>query len=184
RFISKDCTNRGGDAVLRKGVDFADAFAAGDCDAIVIIGGSGVGQRDRSVHALGRAGEVLVHGIGLAPGETAALGRVGPRPVLIMPGRVDAALAGSLHLSRTLLARLAGQSETEIPVTATLSRKIPSAVGLAELVLVRHDGKQAEPLASKHLPLSALAEANGWLLVPADSEGFPLGAQVAIYSLP
>lgn len=183
QFISKNCANHGGDALIRNGVDLAHVLAADDCDAIAVIGGSGVGRRDRSVQALSRAGEVLVHGIGIAPGETAALGRVGWRPVLIIPGQLDAALAVWLTLGRLLLARLAGQTETEVVATVTLSRKIPSTVGLAELVLVRHDGVQAEPLASKHLPLSALAEANGWLLVTADSEGFPRGARVAIYSL-
>lgn len=184
RLISKDCTARGGDARVRNGVELGDAIAAEDCEAIVIVGGSGAGQRDRSVQTLRRAGEVSVHGIGITPGETAALGRIGARAVLIAPGQLDAAIAVWLTLGRTLLARLAGQTEAEMPATVTLSRKIPSTVGLAELALLRHDGKQAEPLASKHLPLSALAAANAWLLVPAESEGFPSGAQVAIYSLP
>jgi molybdopterin molybdotransferase len=184
RLISKDCTARGGEACVRNGVDLGDALAAEDCDAIVVIGGSGTGRRDRSVHELGRAGEVLVHGIGITPGETAALGRIATRPVLIVPGQLDAALAVWLTFGRTLLARLAGPTEVEIPATVTLSRKIPSTVGLAELVLVRRDGNRAEPLASKHLTLSALSAANAWLLVPAESEGFPAGAQVAIYGLP
>ena len=53
-----------------------------DADAIVVIGGSGNGAADRSVHALARVGRVEAHGIAIAPGETAAFGLIGSRPVL------------------------------------------------------------------------------------------------------
>ncbi len=58
-----------------------------------MIGGSGLGLADRSVLALAKAGRVEAHGIAISPGETAAFGLVGSRPVLILPGRIDAALA-------------------------------------------------------------------------------------------
>ena len=41
------------------------------------------------------------------PGETTALGFAGDRPVLLLPGRFDAALAGWLTIGRRMLARLA-----------------------------------------------------------------------------
>ena len=83
-----------------------------------------------------------------------------------------------------MLARLAGTVELE-PLTAViLSRKITSTVGLAELVPVHHDNANAEPLATRNLPLSALTRANGWLLVPPDSEGYPAGAKIAINNWP
>ena len=37
---------------------------------------------------------------------------------------------------------------------------------------------------SGYVPLSALAEADGWILVPADSEGYPPGAEVVIRPFP
>ena len=37
-----------------------------------------------------------------------------------------------------------------------------------------------EPIGSGYVPLSALAEADGWILVPADSEGYPPGAEVVV----
>jgi molybdopterin biosynthesis enzyme len=184
RMIARDCAARGGVLVLRDGVALEDALHARDCDAIVIAGGSGEGVRDASVATLARLGEVAVHGIGLTPGETTAIGGVSGCPVLIVPGRIDGALAGWLLLGRRMLARLAGNDEPEGVAKAVLSRKVTSTVGLAELVPVRHDGASAEPLATRHLPLWALARANGWLLVPPDSEGYPAGAEVAIHTWP
>jgi molybdopterin biosynthesis enzyme len=133
---------------------------------------------------LARAGRVVFHGIGLTPGETAALGFVGTRPVLLLPGRLDAAFAVWLVIGRQLLARLAGCREQEPTVTAILSRKVASNVGLAEFVPVRRNDDVVEPLAIKYLPLFALARADGWILVPAESEGYPAGAKVAVRSWP
>ena len=65
-----------------------------------------------------------------------------------------------------------------------LARKVTSTVGLAEVVPVRRNGGQAEPLATKYLPLSSLARSDGWILVPADSEGYAAGAPVQMRPWP
>jgi molybdopterin molybdotransferase len=184
QLIARDCAARGGDVLRTNGLDPGEALRNEDCDAVIIIGGSGSGSRDRSVNTLGQRGKVLVHGVGLTPGETTALGTIGARPVLIVPGRLDAALAAWLTLGRRLLARLAADEQPETTTLLSLSRKVTSTVGLAELVPVRHDGLHAEPLAGKQLPLWVLARANGWLLVPPESEGYPAGAKVAINDWP
>ena len=53
-----------------------------DADAIVVVGGSGMGLHDNSVRALARAGRVVAHGIGLSPGETSAFGFINATPVI------------------------------------------------------------------------------------------------------
>jgi molybdopterin biosynthesis enzyme len=62
----------------------------------------------------------------------------------------------------------------------SLARKVASTLGLAEVVPVRIRDGAVEPIASGYVPLSALAEADGWIVVPADSEGYPPGAEVVI----
>jgi molybdopterin molybdotransferase len=125
-----------------------------------------------------------VHGLALAPGETAALGFAGARPVLLLPGRLDAALAVWLVVGRRILETLAAGKHSEPADTLPLSRKVASAVGLAELVPVRRNGGEAEPLASRYLPLSSLTRADGWILVPAGSEGYPAGTPVQVRPWP
>jgi molybdopterin molybdotransferase len=153
-------------------------------DAVVVIGGTGAGRHDASVLTLARLGTVDIHGIGLVPGESAAVGAVNARPVLLLPGRLDAALAAWLVLGRHLLMRLAGRSDPEPGTPARLARKIASIVGLAEVVLVRRCESGIEPIASGAFPLAALAQADGWVLVAPDREGFPPGATVDMYALP
>jgi molybdopterin molybdotransferase len=153
-------------------------------DAVVILGGTGTGASDATVRALAAAGELHVHGIALVPGETAALASVGARPVLALPGRLDAALAVWLVIGRRLLARLTGRIDAEPTMKAKLARKIASPLGFAEVVPVRVRGSTAEPIASGYLSLAALAQADGWILVPPDSEGYPAGAEVVIRAWP
>jgi molybdopterin biosynthesis enzyme len=151
-----------------------------NCDALIVVGGTGSGRKDNSVQTLARIGEVTFHGIGLSPGETAALGRAGTRPVLMLPGRLDAACAVWQVIGRRLLHRLAGFSEPEPSITGALSRKITSTVGVADFIPVALSGDRVEPLASKVLPLAALARAAGFVLVPPESEGYPAGTSVTV----
>jgi molybdopterin molybdotransferase len=157
---------------------------AEDADAVMIVGGSGAGERDHSVEALARLGQLAFHGVGLTPGETAAFGMVGRRPVLVVPGRFDAALAVWLVLGRRMLALMSGRIADEPTWPGTLTRKVTSTVGLADVIVARRNGNDIVPLASEYLSPQALARADGWFLVPADLEGFPAGASVAIKSLP
>jgi molybdopterin molybdotransferase len=183
-LIAGEIVAAGGRAVREPpAVPFEAALADDAVDAVVAVGGTGTGRNDASVVTLARLGRLEVHGIALAPGETAAFGCVGPRPVLLLPGRLDAALAVWLVIGRRLLARLSGAIEPERGFRAKLARKVASSLGLAEVIPVRMVDGIAEPIASGYVPLSALARADGWILVPADSEGYPPGTEVVIRPL-
>jgi len=188
RLVANDIERRGGSARLDDaGRDFGAVLGAESADAIVVIGGTGQGRNDNSVQMLAREARLAVHGIALTPGETAALGFAGPRPVLMLPGRLDAALSVWLVVGRRIQERLATtlhNKVSEAVETLTLARKVTSTIGLAEVVPVRRNGGQAEPLATKYLPLSVLARSDGWILVPADSEGYSAGSAVAVRPWP
>jgi molybdopterin molybdotransferase len=187
RLVAADIERRGGAARLDdSGRGLEVAMAAESADAIVAIGGTGSGRNDNSVQTLAREGRLVVHGLALTPGETSAVGFVGVRPVLLLPGRLDAALSVWLMVGRRLLDRLASakSSENEPAETLPLARKVSSTVGLAEIIPVRRNAGQVEPMASKYLPLSSLARSDGWILVPADSEGYSGGSCVQVRPWP
>jgi len=170
--------------VVHRAADGAAALVDAEADAIIVVGGTGAGRNDTSVRALAAAGKVEVRGVALTPGETTTFGMMGQRPVLLVPGRLDAALAVWLTLGRHLVARLTGSFGDLLGTLALLTRKHASPLGLAEVVPVHQSGDQAEPIASGYWPLQALARANGWILVPGDSEGYPAGAEVVVRALP
>jgi molybdopterin molybdotransferase len=167
-----------GDITLEKALNDENA------DMVVAVGGTGSGRSDESVRTLARVGKVQFHGIGITPGETTALGFVGARPVLLLPGRIDAALAGWLTVGRRMLARRAFRLIEEQPFAAELARKIASPLGLAEVIAVRRRLGKVEPVAAGYLSMQALAHAEGWILVPADSEGYAPGARVVVRPWP
>jgi molybdopterin molybdotransferase len=162
------------------GLRLDEALRCPDADAVIAIGGTGNGLGDTSVATLARLGRVEAHGIAISPGETTAFGCVQARPVLLLPGRLDGALAAWLLLGERMLARLAGSREEARAVTARLTRKVASNLGLAELIPVRLRDGQAEPLGSGYLPLRTIAQADGWFLVLPDREGHPEGASVMV----
>jgi molybdopterin biosynthesis enzyme len=181
-------------AMVTRSIEAAGALALGDAvpgdldralrqpsaDAVIAIGGTGAGRNDASVATLARLGRVEVHGVALTPGESAAFGSAQARPVLLLPGRIDAALAAWLLLGERLLARLAASREEARGLEARLSRKVASRLGLAELVPVRLRGHEAEPMGAGYLPLQMIAQSDGWILIAAEREGHPAGASVVV----
>jgi molybdopterin molybdotransferase len=162
-----------------------DRFLTDDqADAVIAVGGTGTGRRDDAVQTLAQLGGVEAHGIAVSPGETAAFGFVGTRPVLLIPGRLDATLALWLLIGSHLTAKLAGGAVGDAPATLPLKRKVTSTIGLTEMIPVRCTGDMAEPLAVGYLSFAALTRSDGWIVIPADSEGFASGTTVAVNPWP
>ena len=101
-----------------------------------------------------------------------------------MPGRIEAALAAWLTIGRRLLARLSFRLIEDQPFLLELARPVTSTRGLAEIVPVRRRAAQVEPLASGDWSPQTIARADGWILVPAESDGFPAGTKVAMRPWP
>jgi len=158
-------------------------LSAQDHDAVITIGGTGSGKNDNAIKALARYGEVNFHGFAISPGQTAALGSASGHPVLMLPGRLDAALAVFLLLGSGLMGRLTGAKIVEAASAFPLTKKIASIIGLTEVIFVRRNADGIEPLGSGPFPLRALMQAAGWVLVPAGSEGVSAGTVVEMRRL-
>lgn len=162
----------------------AAALAARDDDLLLVIGGSGPGVNDHAAAALAEAGEVAFRGVALNPGETTILGRVGDRPVVVLPGPPLGALFAYDMIAGRAVRTLAGRSGG-LPYgrrRAVLSRKIASALGRLECCRVRVSADGAEPLAvADNRTLSSAVRADGFVLVPEHSEGFARGSEVEVY---
>jgi molybdopterin biosynthesis enzyme len=103
---------------------------------------------------------------------------------LLIPGRLDAALSIWLSIGRHLVAKLAGGSVADMPAMLPLKRKVTSTIGLAELIPVSCAERMAEPLGCGYLSFAMLSRSDGWIVVPADSEGFAPGTPVAVSHWP
>jgi molybdopterin biosynthesis enzyme len=152
-----------------------------DCDLLIIVGGSGVGRTDRSVVALAERGEVIAHGLALQPARTAAVGRIGHTPAVVVPGMPDQALAAWWTIVLPIIDRLAARQRGTLSLP--LARKVASSVGIAEIALLERRGDTWMPLAVGDLPLETVARADAWLLVSGGSEGYAAGTSASAYLL-
>jgi molybdopterin molybdotransferase len=184
KFLAHAIDARGGSAQIVDVLLEKVIASKHEHDAVIVVGGTGGGKNDAAITTLASAGKVAVHGIAIAPGETSGVGEAHGKTVLLFPGRFDAALAAWLLIGRPLLDMLAASSEHEMTTPVTLARKITSAPGITEVVPLRLEGDRATPLASGVLSLHSLAEAQGWVVVPAESEGFAEGERVDMRPLP
>ena len=170
------------EAAGRDAASIVSALDVGGGDLILTVGGSGIGRTDATVTALAQRGDVLAHGVALAPGRTTAVGRIGRTPVVALPGAPDQAFAAWWMLVLPALDRLAGRRPRKT-FGLPLARKIASSVGMTEMVLLERSQGSWAALAVGELSLATIVRAEAWLAVPASSEGFAAGALVDAYML-
>ena len=187
QMIAEEVRSAGADATVvaatgRETSAIVAALKSASCDVLLVAGGTGAGRSDAAVSALMQHGARLVHGIAVQPGRTAAVGRLGDVPVIALPGAPDQALAVWWTLARPVLDHLAGRGVRRM-VTLPLARKISSGPGVADVVLLRQAEDHWMPLAVGDLSLQHLAQADAWLAVQGDSEGYAAGTPCAAYLL-
>lgn len=135
---------------------------------------------DDAPHLRIRAAQTHQPRLALNPGDTAWLERGEDALVLDLPPRFDAVLAALLALALPVLAALAGRVPQ--PVVRPVTRKIASAIGLSEVVLLTRTDSAWMPGPAGTVTLTGLARADAFALIPPDSEG--IAAQTPLPGLP
>jgi molybdopterin molybdotransferase len=162
----------------------AAALLGAAADVVLISGGSSVGKEDHAPALLAEHGELAVHGVALRPASPTGVGFLNGRVVFLLPGNPVSCLCAYDLFAGRAVRRLGGRSPDLPYATASLplAAKVSSAVGRVDYVRVRIAAGQAEPLAvSGASLLSTTTAADGFVLVPPDSEGYPAGAVVSVY---
>jgi molybdopterin molybdotransferase len=161
-----------------------DALMAPDADLILISGGSSVGAEDHAPQLIVELGELAIHGIAMRPSSPAGMGRVGETLVFLLPGNpVSCLCAYDFFAGRAI--RLRGGRSSQWPhrtLRAIVARKIVSAIGRLDYCRVRVTDGKVEPLAlSGASILSSTTRADGFVIVPSESEGYGPDSEVTVY---
>jgi molybdopterin molybdotransferase len=163
-----------------------NALDAEGVDIVLVIGGTGPGTDDHAAAALAEAGDLATHGVAFRPGETSGLGRArNGAPVMLLPGSPAACLFSYEMLAGRAVRGLGGRNPG-LPYCSRLmrtARKIVSAIGITEICPVSRSGHDSvEPLPSfGETGLMAIVAADGFVIVPEASEGYPQGTSVTVY---
>ncbi len=163
-----------------------EAMTDPGADVILVSGGSSVGAEDHAPLILAEEGSLDLHGLAMRPSSPAGMGRIGSTLVFLLPGNPVSCLCAYDFFAGRAIRKQGGRSSDWPHRTkqATLSRKIVSAVGRLDYcrVVVGENDQTIEPIAlSGASILSSTTRANGFVLIPEDSEGYAPGDTVAVY---
>lgn len=161
----------------------AEALAQQKPDLILILGSSELDANQPGADAV----HILANGLAVTSCESVGYGYfekgATKAPVILMPNRAEQLVAAWLVLARPCLERSLGATEPRAGAAFPLSRKIVSAPGYADLVMLRRSGDGQnilwEPLATGDIPWHVLVRAEAYMLIAADSEGMPAGTIVS-----
>lgn len=158
--------------------------ALGECDCVLISGGSSVGTKDATGRIIERRGELLFHGLAIKPGKPTILGLSGGKPVFGLPGHPGAAWFVSRIFVRAALNRLFGRQSRPLTLSATITESVSANHGRAQyggVSLYRENGRwYATPIRSKSGLISSLCAADGFFCIPRDSEGCAAGESIDV----
>ena len=157
----------------------------GEADIFLISGGSSVGRRDLAPSVIRKLGELSHHGIAMRPSSPAGMGKIGNAFVFLLPGNPVSCLCAYDFFAGRMIRKVAGLA-TDMPyqkIELPLALKIVSKIGRIDYCRVRILKNQTvEPIAiSGASILSSTTIADGFMIIPQDSEGFPEGNVVEVY---
>jgi molybdopterin molybdotransferase len=161
-----------------------DVMTAPGAEVVLVSGGSSVGAEDHAPSILAQVGELAIHGIAMRPSSPAGMGTIGETLVFLLPGNPVSCLCAYDFFAGRAIRRLGGRSD-DWPYhrrSAVVGKKIVSAVGRVDYCRVRLANEQVEPLAlSGASILSSTTRADGFVIIPASSEGYAPGSSVTVY---
>jgi putative molybdopterin biosynthesis protein len=154
-------------------------------DMVIVNAGASAGSEDFTAKAISDIGEVILHGVNIKPGKPVILGIVKGKPVLGIPGYPVSAYITFNLFAKPVIYKWQGR-EVEEPekLKATLSRQVASSLGQEEFLRVKL-GKVGERLIATPVSrgagvLMSLVRADGFVRIPAMSEGIGAGTEVDV----
>lgn len=162
--------------------------ALGECDLVLLSGGSSVGTRDvasRVIESLGDPG-VLFHGISIKPGKPTVGAVVNNKPVFGLPGHpVSAMVVFELLVAPLVRFGVYRRDPPEFAVRAAITRNMRSSAGREDYIRVRlreDEGGMllADPILGKSGLIATMVKADGLAKIPAEKEGVEAGEYVGV----
>jgi molybdopterin molybdotransferase len=161
--------------------------ALAEADAAIVTGGSSVGELDRTpaaIKAIGTPG-VVVHGLRVKPGKPTVLGASGSKPIIGLPGNPTSALVILEAVVAPIIAALAGTPAWTNAIAVRLGAPVHTKLGWTWYVPVRvttdAKGPTAWPLPVRSSLVSLTAHADGYIVVPEETQDVKTGSRVTVH---
>ncbi len=156
--------------------------AVRECDVVAVNAGSSAGTEDFTGEVIRELGTLIFHGVSMMPGKPLMFGVIDGTPVFGVPGYPASAVVVHENFLAPLSCRLSGLASREKKVTIVTPYKVPSRIGIEEIIrvnLTRRKGTlYAFTLPRGASVFSSVARADGFIRVPEKIEGFNEGEAV------
>ncbi len=154
-------------------------------DLVVVNAGASAGSEDFTAKVIQELGEIVLHGVNIKPGKPVILGWVKGKPVLGIPGYPVSAYLTFILFAKQLIYKWQGlESEGPEILKAKISRQVASALGQEEFLRVKvgkvGDNFVATPVSRGAGLLMSLVRADGFVRIPAMSEGIGAGSEIDV----
>jgi putative molybdopterin biosynthesis protein len=151
-------------------------------DIIIINAGSSAGTEDFTEAVISEMGTVLFHGVAMMPGKPTLFGLVKDKPVFGIPGYPVSTVIAFKTFIEPAYEKLTGTAVTKKSITCVTPYKLPSAIGVEEVIRVslieKHGLFYAYPLARGASLFTSMAQADALIRIPQNVEGYLEGEQV------
>jgi molybdopterin molybdotransferase len=160
-------------------------------DFIVTLGGTSAGKRDLVVGAVSSLRpDTLVHGLRLDRGRVTGLASVKGKPILMLPGPIQAAANAFLVVGVPIIKELVGSKEEGLSVPCVLGapwearRRFSGFLKVVYVKLKAGPPAMAEPITGETESMKLLSDADGYFLVPASVKRLEKGDRVDVRLVP
>lgn len=159
--------------------------ATQDFDVVTIVAGSSAGREDFTVEVAKKLGQVFVHGIAIRPGKPAVLAKINEKPFIGLPGYPVSGHIVFNEIIRPILLKKGHRTVEPNPVLqAKLTRPAVSSLQHQEYIRVKvgkiNDTYTATPMDRGAGASMSLAQSDGYLIIPQESEGNNRGEEVTV----
>ncbi len=154
-------------------------------DAVVLSGGSSVGERDYTLSVLNDLGEVFLHGLSIKPGKPTIMGKALGKPVIGLPGQPASAIMVYMVVMKKLMNIF---HRTDLYknqyIVGTLTENVHAAPGRRTFQTVAveagRDGVLVKPTYGKSGMITLLAYSDGYIEMTENEEGKNPGDPVKV----
>lgn len=161
--------------------------AFGAHDALILSGGTSKGAGDLTTQVIAGLGApgIIAHGVALKPGKPLCLAVCHGKPVVVLPGFPTSAMFTFHELVAPALRSMAGlPPRGAARISARLPVRLTSELGRTEFAMVAlteaPHGMIAHPVAKGSGAVTAFAQADGFVTVPALAESLAPGTEAEV----
>jgi molybdopterin molybdotransferase len=178
------------ESIIKDNYDlYKNAILAGfkESDIIITSGASSVGEKDYTIQILKELNaEIIIHGLNIKPGKPTIIAKYNNKLFLGLPGHPSSSFI-VLHTLIDAIKSTIYNIPMEIKpyIETTLLENVHNNSGrlFVQLVHINYTNQTAIPIHYKSSMITNLIKANGYILIPSNTEGIYKNEIVKTYKL-